>query len=51
MVGDTIEILEYVMKVRDEKLRSAYLDVDDVKRRLAELLKEASRSRNKMAVP
>ncbi|KAJ6842147.1 protein KINESIN LIGHT CHAIN-RELATED 1-like [Iris pallida] len=46
-VEDAIEILEYVLKVREEKMGTANPDVDDEKRRLAELLKEAGRARNK----
>lgn len=46
---DAIEILEYVLKVREEKLGTANPDVDEEKRRLAELLKEAGRARNKKA--
>lgn len=40
---DAIEILEYVVEMREEKLGTANPDVDDEKRRLAELLKEAGR--------
>ncbi|GLU00838.1 hypothetical protein SLE2022_181770 [Rubroshorea leprosula] len=46
-VEDSIEILEYILKVREEKLGTANPDVDDEKRRLAELLKEAGRTRSK----
>uniref|UniRef100_A0A804PDJ3 Uncharacterized protein n=1 Tax=Zea mays TaxID=4577 RepID=A0A804PDJ3_MAIZE len=46
-VEDAIEILEHVLKVREEKLGTANPDVDDEKKRLAELLKEAGRSRNR----
>jgi hypothetical protein len=46
-VEDAIEILEHVLKVREEKLGTANPDVEDEKRRLAELLKEAGRSRNR----
>ncbi|XP_052196601.1 protein KINESIN LIGHT CHAIN-RELATED 2 [Diospyros lotus] len=45
--GDAIEILEYVIGMREEKLGTANPDVDDEKRRLAELLKEAGRVRNR----
>ncbi|RZC70887.1 hypothetical protein C5167_034030 [Papaver somniferum] len=48
-VEDAIEILEHILKVREEKLGTANPDVDDEKKRLAELLKEAGRSRNKKA--
>ncbi|KAI4350698.1 hypothetical protein L6164_005128 [Bauhinia variegata] len=46
-VEDAIEILEYVVGMREEKLGTANPDVDDEKRRLAELLKEAGRARNR----
>ncbi|XVE73684.1 hypothetical protein DITRI_Ditri11bG0138800 [Diplodiscus trichospermus] len=46
-VEDAIEILEYILKVREEKLGTANPDVDDEKKRLAELLKEAGRTRNR----
>ncbi|KAL5725155.1 Protein KINESIN LIGHT CHAIN-RELATED 3 [Ranunculus cassubicifolius] len=46
---DAIEILEYVVGMREEKLGTANPDVDDEKRRLAELLKEAGRVRNRKA--
>ncbi|KAG5539480.1 hypothetical protein RHGRI_019881 [Rhododendron griersonianum] len=48
-VEDAIEILEYVLKLREEKLGTANPDFDDEKKRLADLLKEAGRSRNKKA--
>ncbi|KAK9093920.1 hypothetical protein Scep_025389 [Stephania cephalantha] len=48
-VEDAIEILESILKVREEKLGTANPDVDDEKKRLAELLKEAGRSRNRKA--
>ncbi|XP_031494583.1 protein KINESIN LIGHT CHAIN-RELATED 1 isoform X2 [Nymphaea colorata] len=46
---DAIEILEFVLGIREEKLGTANPDVDDEKRRLAELLKEAGRTRNRKA--
>ncbi|XP_043724552.1 protein KINESIN LIGHT CHAIN-RELATED 3-like [Telopea speciosissima] len=46
-LDDAIEILEYVVGMREEKLGTANPDVDDEKRRLAELLKEAGRFRNR----
>ncbi|XP_044494248.1 protein KINESIN LIGHT CHAIN-RELATED 1-like isoform X2 [Mangifera indica] len=46
-VEDAIEILEYILKVREEKLGTANPDVEDEKKRLAELLKESGRSRNR----
>ncbi|KAI4355260.1 hypothetical protein L6164_004049 [Bauhinia variegata] len=46
-VEDAIEILEYILKMREEKLGTANPDVDDEKKRLYELLREAGRVRNK----
>lgn len=46
-VDEAIEILEYVVGMREEKLGTANPDVDDEKHRLAELLKEAGRTRNR----
>ncbi|PPR82968.1 hypothetical protein GOBAR_AA37740 [Gossypium barbadense] len=46
-VEDAIEILEYILKMREEKLGTANPEVDDEKKRLAELLKEAGRRRNR----
>ena len=40
-------ILEYILKMREEKLGTANPDVDDEKKRLFELLKEAGRVRNR----
>ncbi|KAF3448743.1 hypothetical protein FNV43_RR09456 [Rhamnella rubrinervis] len=48
-VGDAIEILEFVLKLREEKLGIANPDFEDEKRRLAELLKEAGKTRDKKA--
>ncbi|KAL9386896.1 hypothetical protein Peur_020020 [Populus x canadensis] len=48
-VEDAIEILEYVLKLREEKLGIANPDFEDEKSRLAELLKEAGKARNKKA--
>ncbi|KAL9242943.1 hypothetical protein vseg_016898 [Gypsophila vaccaria] len=48
-IEDSIEILEYVVKLREEKLGTANPEFDDEKNRLAELLKEAGKSRNKKA--
>lgn len=45
--SDAIAILEYVVGMREEKLGTANPEVDDEKRRLAELLKEAGRVRNR----
>ncbi|KAI3768719.1 hypothetical protein L2E82_19549 [Cichorium intybus] len=44
---DAIEILEYVVGMREEKLGTADPDVDNEKRWLAELLKESGRNRRK----
>lgn len=46
-LDEAIEILEYVVGLREEKLGTANPDVDNEKRRLAELLKEAGRVRNR----
>ncbi|VAI48536.1 unnamed protein product [Triticum turgidum subsp. durum] len=48
-LDEAIEILEYVVEMREEKLGTANPDVDDEKRRLAELLKEAGRGRSRKA--
>ncbi|KAL2524928.1 Tetratricopeptide repeat (TPR)-like superfamily protein [Abeliophyllum distichum] len=48
-IEDAIEILEYVLKLREDKLGTSNPDFDDEKKRLAELLKESGRSRNKKA--
>lgn len=39
--------MEYILKVREEKLGTANPDIDDEKERLAELLKETGRARNR----
>ncbi|PIM98901.1 Kinesin light chain [Handroanthus impetiginosus] len=46
-LDDAIEILEFIVGLREEKLGTANPDVDDEKKRLAELLKEAGRARNR----
>lgn len=46
-VDDAIEILEFIVGMREEKLGTANPDVDDEKKRLAELLKEAGRVRSR----
>lgn len=46
-LDDAIEILERVVGMREEKLGTANPDVDDEKKRLAELLKEAGRVRSR----
>ncbi|KAK8711366.1 hypothetical protein V6N13_146650 [Hibiscus sabdariffa] len=43
MVEDAIEILGYILKIREEKLRTQHLDVDDEKKRLAKLLEQAGK--------
>ncbi|XP_054790352.1 protein KINESIN LIGHT CHAIN-RELATED 3-like [Prosopis cineraria] len=48
-VDEAIQILEYVVGMREEKLGTANPDVDDEKRRLSELLKEAGRVRSRTA--
>ncbi|KAI4372123.1 hypothetical protein MLD38_010396 [Melastoma candidum] len=48
-VEDAIEILEYILKLREEKLGIANPDFEDEKSRLAELLKEAGRARHRKA--
>ncbi|KAL2528870.1 Uncharacterized protein Fot_21471 [Forsythia ovata] len=45
--ADAIEILEYVVEMREEKLGTANPDVDDEKQRLSQLLKEAGTVRNR----
>ncbi|KAI7735359.1 hypothetical protein M8C21_017533 [Ambrosia artemisiifolia] len=44
---DAIEILEYVVGMREDKLGTASADVDNEKQWLAELLKESGRDRRK----
>lgn len=46
-LDDAIEILEHVVGMREEKLGTANPDVDDEKRRLSELLKEAGKVRSR----
>ncbi|CAL5441158.1 unnamed protein product [Camellia sinensis] len=46
-LDDAIEILERVVGMREEKLGTANPDVDDEKKRLGELLKEAGRVRSR----
>lgn len=48
-VDEAIQILEYVVGTREEKLGTANPVVDDEKRRLSELLKEAGRVRSRAA--
>ncbi|KAI0524001.1 hypothetical protein KFK09_003365 [Dendrobium nobile] len=48
-VDEAIKLLEHVVEVREVKLGTANPDVDDEKRRLAELLKETGRVRNRRA--
>ncbi|CAI9766749.1 unnamed protein product [Fraxinus pennsylvanica] len=47
---DAIEIMEYVVGMREEKLGTANLDADDERRRLAELLKEAGMVRRRKSI-
>ncbi|KAI3824009.1 hypothetical protein L1987_05456 [Smallanthus sonchifolius] len=47
---DAIEILEYVVGMREEKLGTANPDVVDEKRRLAALLEDVGRNRNKKSL-
>ncbi|KAK8655887.1 hypothetical protein V6N13_108452 [Hibiscus sabdariffa] len=46
-LDDAIQILEYVVQAREEKLGTANPEVYDEKKRLAELLKEAGRGESK----
>jgi hypothetical protein len=46
-VEDAIKILEYILKVREEKLGTANPEVEDEKKRLAKLLREVGRNRNR----
>ncbi|KAL1187741.1 Protein KINESIN LIGHT CHAIN-RELATED 2 [Cardamine amara subsp. amara] len=46
-LDDAIEILEYVVGTREEKLGTANPEVEDEKQRLVALLKEAGRGRSK----
>lgn len=46
-LDDAILTLEHVVGMREEKLGTANPDVDDEKRRLSELLKEAGRVRSR----
>ena len=48
-LDEAIEILEYVVGMREEKLGTANPDVADEKRRLGELLKDAGRVRSRKA--
>ncbi|XWS48161.1 hypothetical protein CRYUN_Cryun13aG0049200 [Craigia yunnanensis] len=48
-LDDAIEMLEYVVQMREEKLGTANPEVYDEKKRLAELLKEAGRIRSRKA--
>ncbi|XP_022893031.1 protein KINESIN LIGHT CHAIN-RELATED 1-like [Olea europaea var. sylvestris] len=48
-IEDAIEILEFVLKLREDNLGTANPDFDDEKKRLTELLKESGKSRNKKA--
>ncbi|CAI9757497.1 unnamed protein product [Fraxinus pennsylvanica] len=46
-LDDAIEILELIVGMREEKLGTANPDVEDEKKRLAELLKESGKARNR----
>ncbi|KAL2515763.1 Tetratricopeptide repeat (TPR)-like superfamily protein [Forsythia ovata] len=46
-LDDAIEILELIVGMREEKLGTANPDVEDEKKRLAELLKQSGRARNR----
>lgn len=48
-LDEAIELLEYVLGMREDKLGTANPDVDDEKRRLGELLKEAGKVRSRKA--
>ncbi|XWS37478.1 hypothetical protein CRYUN_Cryun19dG0046400 [Craigia yunnanensis] len=48
-LDDAIEILEYVVQMREEKLGTANPEVYEEKKRLAELLKEAGKVRSRNA--
>lgn len=50
-LDDAIELLEYLVCIREEKLGTANSDVDNEKRRLAELLKVAGRKANRKPRP
>ncbi|CAJ2630558.1 unnamed protein product [Trifolium pratense] len=52
-VDDAIDIMEYIVDVREEKLGTTHFDVVDEKRRLDVLLKETGRVRNRktMSLP
>ncbi|PKI44965.1 hypothetical protein CRG98_034660 [Punica granatum] len=45
-VEEAIEILEYIVELREEKLGTVNPDFDEERRRLAQLLKEAGRARS-----
>ncbi|CAN1806087.1 Protein KINESIN LIGHT CHAIN-RELATED 2 [Linum perenne] len=49
-LDDAIEILEQVVRMREQKLGTANPEVVDEKRRLAELLKEAGRTRERESI-
>lgn len=48
-LNEAIELLEHVVEIREVELGTASPDVDDEKRRLAELLKESGRVRRRKA--
>ncbi|CAN0904306.1 Protein KINESIN LIGHT CHAIN-RELATED 2 [Linum grandiflorum] len=49
-LDDAIEIMEKVVRMREQKLGTANPEVVDEKRRLAELLKEAGRTRDRESI-
>ena len=50
-LDDAIEILDYVVDMREEKLGTANPDVIDEKQRLGALLKEAGRVQSRKSRP
>lgn len=50
-LDDAIELLEYVVRIREEKLGTANSDVGNEKRRLAELLNVAGRESSRKPRP
>lgn len=50
-LNDAIDILEFVLGMREEKLGTANPDVVDEKQKLAEMLKEAGRVRRRKSMP
>lgn len=46
---DAIKTLEHIVETREERIGTAGFDVDDEKKRLAELLKETGKVRSRKA--